>query len=65
MGIQALNLAQRLALLDDGATVPITDLFDANGEDTEDLAEAVGFAAGQDRHWFSGRISDYEGVPTQ
>lgn len=63
--VTAINLERRLALLDDGRTVPITNLFDASGDDTNDAAEAAGFVAGAGREWFADSVADYEGTTIQ
>lgn len=40
--VAAVNLSKRIVVLDDGATAPITDLFDAWGEcSPEDAVSAV------------------------
>jgi LDH2 family malate/lactate/ureidoglycolate dehydrogenase len=64
MGIQALNIPQRLALLSDGSTVPITNLFDALGDETTDPAEAVAFVCGRSGHWLCDLIANFETVLT-
>jgi hypothetical protein len=43
----------RLAFLSDGREVPITNLFDAVGQETVDAALAVSFVAGKGDEWFS------------
>lgn len=65
IAVQAINLGRRIALLNDGSTVPVTNLLDADGDETEAPAEAVGFVAGEGRTWFAGRVADYEGVNSQ
>jgi hypothetical protein len=62
MDIQALSVPQRLAFLTDGSTVPITNLFDAWGDETDDLADAVSFVCGAGRMWFSDRLDQYQTV---
>lgn len=64
MYVQALNIATRLALLADGTAVPITNLFDAWGEETDEPAHAVSFVCGVGRLWFSDLISRFETVRT-
>lgn len=63
--VQALNIKQRLALLTDGRMVPITTLIDGDGEETQNLSEAVSFVCGSGREWFSDLISHYEAVTVQ
>lgn len=60
--IQAINLRQSLALRSDGETVPITNMLDFEGDETEDFEEAVSFVAGSDSAWFSGAVADYPTV---
>lgn len=57
--IQALSLTQRLAFLTDGSAVPITTLFDAWGDETGDLADAVSFVCGAGRVWLSDRLDRF------
>lgn len=61
MVIQVLLLKSRTALLTDGSAVPIT-LFDALGDETDDLAEAVSFMCGAGRVWVSDRLDSFEAV---
>lgn len=61
----ALNLRKRLALLSDGRTVPVTNMFDASGDDTTECAEAVSFVAGSGREWFCDSTAGFEEVTTQ
>lgn len=37
MKIEAINLGRKLALTDDGVQLPITDMFDEDGDTTDDL----------------------------
>lgn len=62
MDIQALSLSQRLAFLTDGSAVPITNLFDAWGEETDALEQAVSFVCGAGRVWLSDRLDRFETV---
>ena len=41
MKIEAINLGKRLALTDDGQQLPITDMYDEDGDQTEDLDRVV------------------------
>ncbi len=63
--VQSINIGRRLALLTTGQTLPITTLFDAEGDTTEDPAEAVAFAAGQGGMWFSGAVAHYAQATSQ
>lgn len=65
MDIQALHVASRTAILTDGATVPITNLFDAWGDETDDSAEAVSFVCGAGNVWLSDRLDSFERAPLQ
>lgn len=42
----AVNRARRIALLDDDRTIPMTGFVGADGEETEDPADAVAAVAG-------------------
>lgn len=63
--VVAVNLAKRMALLDDGRVLPITDLFDHLGEETDSAFHATSFVAGEGRDWFSDAIAPYERQTTQ
>lgn len=61
MDVSAINLHERLALLDNGQTAPIVTLLDDDGDETDETAEAVVAVAGSDLHgWWSILLSDYE-----
>jgi hypothetical protein len=64
MVVEAANWPARVAILTDGTTVPVTHLFDADGDETSDTSEAVSFVAGEGDLWFSGLCADYEAVET-
>jgi len=64
LDVEAINVAERIALLSDGSSAPITNLFDADGEETVDADEAVAFVAGAGAQWFAGRIDSYQRVTT-
>lgn len=57
--IYSINLERRLALLDDDAVVPITNMFDADGVDTDDPAEAFTFVCGRHDCWLSAKVGDF------
>lgn len=61
--VDAINLPLRLARLNIGVVVPITTLFDDDGEKTTDADEAVVFVCGSDtlQAWFTGRIDGFGG----
>lgn len=63
--IDALHLGQRLALLDNGEIVPITNLFDAEGDETDSADDAISFVSGRDNTWFAGITADFETAPVQ
>lgn len=63
MRVEAINLGTRTALLDNGGTVPITNLLDNNGDETDCVESAIGFVAGEGSTWFVGVTADYEDAP--
>lgn len=63
--VQAVNLRERVALLSDGSTVPVTRMMDSDGDDTDDIAECKGFVCGREGIWFFRMMADYETVNTQ
>ncbi|WP_310540822.1 hypothetical protein [Phenylobacterium sp.] len=63
--IASTKWTSRAALLSDGTTVPITNLLDEFGDETDDPDEAVTFVAGDGDQWFTGLCSDYDEVTIQ
>lgn len=60
--IIAYNLHDRTAVADDGTVVAITNLIDEDGDETDDLDEAVVFVCGNDTiGWFSEAFADFGG----
>jgi hypothetical protein len=57
--IHAINLHRRMAVLTDGSYVPITNLIDCAGMDTDNPDEAVTFVAGAKTTWRVGLIRDF------
>jgi len=57
--IDAINLGRREALLTDGSVVPITNLIDADGDDAETAAAAVGLVCGVGGLWFFAMVNDF------
>lgn len=64
--IEAINLVQRVALLDNGEVLVITRMFGGDGEDCEP-EEAISFVAGPDSNgkWYSGATGSYTTRPRQ
>ena len=58
--VELLNLPERTAILTDGSAVPITNLFDAAGAETDDPSEAVSFVCGAGSCWISDRIDSFQ-----
>lgn len=48
------------ALLDDGLVVPITHLFDSEGDETDDWDCCVLFVCGGGATWYVAAAADYE-----
>lgn len=59
--VDAVNLAGRLALLSDGTSLPVTNMFDRFGEETDDPQAATAFVAGAGTLWFSGDLRNTRG----
>lgn len=57
--VVSIHLFRREALLSDDRILPITNLFDARGDDTSDATEAVAFVCGAGREWFAAQVVDY------
>lgn len=64
--IEAINLVQRIALLDNGEILTITRMFDTAGDDCEPC-DAVSFVAGPDSLgvWYSGATGSYDASSRQ
>lgn len=64
--LEAVNLRQRLALTETQEVVPITNLIDAFGDDTDIVEEAVAFVCGptSEGHWISDDIATYNFNPS-
>lgn len=62
VGIHAINLGARIALLDTNEQIPVTDMFDRDGADTEDATKAVFVVAGPDRRgkWYNLNITSFQ-----
>lgn len=60
--IQAVNIGQRVAITDDGRTLPITNMFDASGAETSDPDEVLACVVGAGDEWFTIVLSDFEDV---
>jgi hypothetical protein len=58
--MEAVNLGRR-TYIRDGAAFPITDLFDAAGDKTDDPAEAVFAVAGREGEWYALNLSEFQG----
>lgn len=61
--IEAIHLDRREALRSDGVIVPITKLYDLDGDEVSDPKDALSFVAGSDKAWFSGLLSAFDGKP--
>lgn len=64
-GVVALHLTDRLALLADDRQVPITNLFDADGDETADPAEAVAVVCGEGMEWYSVNLAEFDKARVQ
>jgi len=63
--VVAFSLVGMWATLDNGAQVPVTNMFDAAGQDTEDPDLCVTFVAGSDAEkWYAHRVCDFEEAKT-
>ena len=61
--VVAFSLAGRWAELDDGVQVPLTNMFDADGEETDDPDLCDRFVAGSDAtKWFVHQVADFEAI---
>lgn len=59
--VVAVNLEMRRALLSTGSVVPVTDMFDADGDETEELSEVRIFVCGEEASgWFTCDMREFE-----
>ena len=60
------NVAARIAIMEDGQELPVTNAFDAGGDECEP-EDAVACVAGPDRDgmWVSIDLKQFEGVALQ
>lgn len=58
--IESINVKGRTAITNTGQAVPITNLFDGDGKETEDPEQALSFVAGSGGIWFSGLCRDFK-----
>lgn len=62
----AVNLAARRVHLDNGRTIPITNMYDAAAAETDDLDEVVTIVAGNDEQgWYSLMLDESPQSPVQ
>lgn len=60
-GIEAINRADMIAVTDDGRVGTITNMFDADGEETDDIEEAITAVIRlADDEWYTVALDDYE-----
>jgi hypothetical protein len=64
--VAAVNVSKCIAVLEDGSLVPITNLFDAWGDECapEDAVSAVAGPT-QEGSWISLDLAEFEGAPLQ
>jgi hypothetical protein len=60
--VVAVNLTQRIAVLDDGSTLPVAQLLDRYGRHTDDVEEAAAFVAGPtiNGQWIGCGMGDFK-----
>ena len=61
LDIVAVNVERRIAILDDGTQIPVTNLLDADGDEALDPLEATAFVAGPgpQGQWFAAKFEDF------
>lgn len=65
--VSCANRDLRVAITEDGQSLPVTHLFDADGEECDDIEQAVTCVAGPDRDgfWLTIDFREMEKVPLQ
>lgn len=64
-GALAVNRDRRLVLMDNDDVIPITNMIDADGAETDAADEAIGFVAGPTRagEWLAGLFEAFDERP--
>ena len=64
--ISFVNVTDRYVMLESGESVPITNLFDVDGDETEEDADVVAVVAGPDPEgmWLTVDLSEFESEVT-
>lgn len=64
--VSCVNIGTRTAVMEDGQCLPITDVFDEDGDDC-DLEDAVACVAGPDKNgmWVTIGFREWESVTVQ
>lgn len=52
------NLKKRLVIDHDEEVYPITNMFNSDGDETEDIYECVSFVAGRGGYWIAMAVGD-------
>lgn len=62
--IAMVNRQRRIAVMEDGQILPVTNLYDVDGEETEDVTCAVSCVVGPDAagFWYSVDLTAFEQV---
>ncbi len=63
--IAAINLFRQEALTTDGRVLPITNMMDADGQETTDMAAVVSLVAGEGSEWHAFRRDSFDRVNNQ
>lgn len=59
--IEAINRADMIAVTDDGRVGTITNMFDADGEEADDIEDAIAAVIRlADDEWYTVALDDYE-----
>ena len=67
MEVACVNRKLRVAIMEDGQELPVTNMFDGFGEETDDVDDAVSCVAGPDADgmWVSIDFTEMEKVAVQ
>lgn len=60
LDVSSANLTKRIAVLTDGRVVPVTNLFDAEGNDVTEPDDAVSFVCGEGSTWLACAVEDFD-----
>lgn len=63
--VSSANLTKRIAVLTDGRVVPVTNLFDDEGNEVSDPDDAASFVCGEGATWLACAVGNFDPAAIQ